>query len=341
MGARLRVGEPVRRGSKIAIVALLPLGVLLGVNAAVVGSETKGAEVTAEGARIIALPGGEVQVLEEGPRKVRPPRAGAPIVLVHCHGCSLHWWDRLAPLLAARHRVVRVDLLGHGGSGKPASGYAIPDQAALLAGALNRRGVEAATVVGHSMGFAVTVALAEQASQLVDRMVSIGSGPTAQSCSMPFFARLAYAPLIGQALWRTAPDFAIEDGYASAFAPGYDLAEGFEDPSQPVADYRAMTFTSFSDTATARDDYREETPLDDRVRASAVPLLSIFGTDDEICDPLASQAMYEAVPGARVATVDGAGHSPNVERPARTAELIERFAAAGVSGGATASARRP
>ena len=87
--------------------------------------------MTIEGVRILSLPGGDVQVFEEGPElRLRP---GAPIVLLHCYGCSLHWFDELAPLLARRHRVIRIDLLGHGGSQKPGSGYEIDEQAALVA----------------------------------------------------------------------------------------------------------------------------------------------------------------------------------------------------------------
>jgi pimeloyl-ACP methyl ester carboxylesterase len=316
----------MRRRWKILIGTAVALAALLGVNAAVVDSETEGAEVTLEGGQILQLPGGAVQVVEEGP-DVAPGRAGPPIVLIHCYSCSLHWWDPITPHLAERHRVVRIDLLGHGGSEKPSSGYAIADQAALVAGALNRLQVEAATVVGHSMGFTLAVGVAERASQLVDRIVNLGSGPSMEACSLPFAARLAYAPVLGQALWRATPDFAIESGYESLFAPGYDAEAAFPDSDRIVDDYRAMTFTSFVEARSGNDDYREETPLDDRVRATGVPLLSVFGAEDEICDAGASQAAYDAVPGARTETLAGVGHSPNVERPAQTAGLIEAFAA--------------
>jgi pimeloyl-ACP methyl ester carboxylesterase len=318
----------VRRRWKIAIGLLLALAALLAVNTVVVNSETKGPEVTLDGGEILQLPGGAIQVAEQGPM-VRSQRAGVPIVLIHCYSCSLHWWDRLAPLLAERHRVIRVDLLGHGGSEKPSGGYAIPEQAALIAGALSRRGIQGATVVGHSMGFTVTVAVAEQASQLVDRMVNIGAGPTVESCSIPLIARLAYAPVLGQGLWRITPDFAIEDGYESLFAADHDIEAGFVNPDQIVDDYRAMTFTSFAEARAGNNDYRSETPLDDRARAVAVPLMSVFGDEDEICDPITSQTAYETVPGARIETIPQTGHSPNIERPAHTARLIESFAAEG------------
>jgi pimeloyl-ACP methyl ester carboxylesterase len=293
--------------------------------------------VTIDGARILQLPGGAAQVFVEGPGPPRPvdrrgpgsrPIVAPPIVLIHCYSCSLHWWDGLAPLLAKRHRVIRIDLLGHGGSEKPSSGYEIPSQAALVAAALDRLNVQGAVVVGHSMGFAVATALAGQATQLVDRVVNINEGPsTDDDCSLPFIARLGYAPVIGETIWRVAPDFAIRDGYGDAFAPGYDLADGFPNPDQVFDDYNAMTFTSFNEAHDATDEFTTELSLAERMKRIPVPLLSIFGTEDQICDPESSQAAYETVPGARVAEIEGAGHSPNVEKPAETAALISEFAA--------------
>jgi pimeloyl-ACP methyl ester carboxylesterase len=35
--------------------------------------------------------------------------------------------------------------------------------------------------------------------------------------------------------------------------------------------------------------------------------------------------LYDSVPGARVEVIDGAGHSPMVEVPAKTLELIRTF----------------
>jgi pimeloyl-ACP methyl ester carboxylesterase len=313
------------RALKVTIAVVVLLAVLLAINTVVVDNQTKGAEVTIDGGELLQLPGGEAQVYEQGPDD--PRGAGAPIVLIHCYSCSLHWWDRLAPLLAEGHRVIRIDLLGHGGSEKPSSGYDIPAQAALVAAALDRLHVQGAVVVGHSMGFSVATALADRATQLVDRLVDIDEGPSTDVCELPFLARLGYAPVLGEAIWRLSPDFAVEDAYGDAFAPGYDIESGFPNPDQVVDDYSAMTFTSYSEARDANDSYLDEAPLDQRLRQIPVPLLAIFGSEDQICDPDESLAAYAAVPGARTATVEGAGHSPNVEKPQETAVLIERFAA--------------
>ncbi len=195
------------RGWKIGIGALVALIALLAVNALLVGDETEPAEVTVPDGRIIELPGGDVQVVDRGPRRPRP------IVLIHCFTCAIDWWDRLMPRLDRDHRVVALDLLGHGGSEKPASGYSIENQADLVAQALERLAVRDALVVGHSLGGTVAVALAQQSPQLVDRIAIIGTAPSHEEGDLGLLANLAFAPITGEFLWRVKPDFAIKKGW--------------------------------------------------------------------------------------------------------------------------------
>jgi pimeloyl-ACP methyl ester carboxylesterase len=312
----------VRRGVKIAIAVVGVLCVLFAVNTIIVDNQTKGAGSTVRDGRILRLPGGDVQVVSDGPLK--RSRAGAPIVLVHCFACSLHWWDRVVPLLDHGHRVIRLDLLGFGGSEKPGSGYSMEEQGRLVALALGRLGVRRAVVVGHSMGFDVTTALAAQAPGLVGRLVNIDEQPSPDYGDLPFVAKLGFTPVIGQAMWRLTPDFAVKDGYESAFAPGYDLGR-FGDVV--VDDFRAMTYTSYDRSDAEMNDYEEAKPLTARVREAALPLLVLFGTKDQLYDdPRATANAYRSVPRARIRMIPGAGHSPEVEKPAETARLILAFA---------------
>ena len=73
-------------------------------------------------------------------------------------------------------------------------------------------------------------------------------------------------------------------------------------------------------------DYVDEESLDERVKAIGVPLMAIFGAEEQLYEPEKALAAYAAVPGAQTALVQGAGHSPNVEKPVRTAALVLGFA---------------
>jgi pimeloyl-ACP methyl ester carboxylesterase len=312
------------RGWKILIAVVVAIVVLLALNTVVTDRQTKPAEATVEGGRIVSLPGGDLQVVDASPRAPEA-RQGGPIVLVHCFACAIDWWDAMRPRLERRHRVVAVDLLGHGGSEKPTSGYTIPNQADLVAQALSRLGVRGATVVGHSLGGAVAVALAQRSPRLVDRVVIVDTPPRHEEGNLGLVARLGFAPVIGQLLWRVKPDFAVKKGLEVAFAPGFDVPDRF------VEDVKRMTFSSYSDSPPGFDDYSREAPLDQRMRETGKPLLVIMGADEQIVDdPDARLDEYrETVPGALANLVLGAGHSPNVEAPKTTSDLVLGFAEAG------------
>jgi len=115
---------------KILIGALLALILVLILNAFAIDRQTKDAHKTVDGGQLIDTLGGQVQVTDTGARDK------SPIVLIHCFTCSLNWWDGVLPALEQNHRVIRIDLLGHGGSEKPSDGYGMSDQAAAVSAAL-------------------------------------------------------------------------------------------------------------------------------------------------------------------------------------------------------------
>lgn len=300
----------------IGIGVVLALLALLVVNALVVDGQTESARVTEPGGRILDLPEGEMQVVERGPRH------GSPIVLIHCFSCAINWWDRMLPMLERRHRVVAVDLLGHGGSEKPGSGYTIPHQADTVAEALERLGVRGAEVVGHSLGGSVAVAVAERHPNLASRVVIVdtASGEHDRG-SLGFIAGLAFQPVIGEALWQVKPDFATRKGLEVAFAPGFDVPDEF------VTDVNRMTYSAYDDSPGGSGDYSRERPLDLRMRDTGLPLMVLMGAEEQIVDdPAEALAEYRRrVPGVETHLIAGAGHSPNVEKPRETARLVLRF----------------
>ena len=304
----------MRRWLKVLLAALAALLVLMLLNALTTNHQTKSAEVTVDGARIISLPGGDLQVLDSGPRD--PP----PIVLLHCYTCSINWWGRLIPPLDSDHRVIAIDLLGHGGSEMPRSGYSMQDEAQLVAQVLDRLGVREATVVGHSLGGVVAVALAEQSPELVGGLAIIDSAPDSSYGSLDLLARALYVPVLGEALWRVKSSWTIRKGLEQAFAPGFDV------PDQFVDDLKRMTYTAYDHSSSAADDYTGDSPLQERIRPLHLPLLAIFGAEDQIVDARPALSAYADVPAAQTALLQGSGHSPQVEKPVETAQVIQRFA---------------
>jgi pimeloyl-ACP methyl ester carboxylesterase len=297
------------------VVVVVALIALLLVNTLLVDGKTEPAEATVPGGHVLDLPGGEMQVVEGGPRD------GSPIVLIHCFSCAIDWWDGMRPRLEADHRVIAVDLLGHGGSEKPGSGYTPANQAKLVAEALRGLRVRDAEVVGHSLGGAVAVALAEQDPELVNRVAIIDMPPDHSYGDLGFIAGLAFQPVLGEALWTIKPDFSVRDGLGVAFAPDYDVPDAF------VEDVKRLTYTAYDESPAGTDDFLGEESLDRRMRATGKPLLVLMGAEEQIVnDPQRALDQYATVPGAETHLIAGAGHSPNVEKPAQTARLVLEFA---------------
>jgi pimeloyl-ACP methyl ester carboxylesterase len=313
----------VSRWLKITLGVIVVIVVLLLLNAIVVSNATKDAYVRDHGAQLVETSNGTLQVLDQ------EPLLGHPIVLIHCYTCSMEWWDKLAPLLNKEHQVIRVDLLGHGGSDKPSAGYSIEDQASAVAQALAKLHVVGATVVGHSLGGVVATALAEQSPRLASRVVIMDEAPDNSDVHLSLSERAGHWPIIGQAINRLAqiaPATVVRGNYDQAFAPGFDISAGFANPDQVVDDLRAMTYTSFNDSSDAEDHYTDSEPLDQRLAATHLPVMVIFGSEDQIYDAQRSIDAYGDVPGVQRHLIPGAGHSPNVEKPDLVAPLILRFA---------------
>jgi pimeloyl-ACP methyl ester carboxylesterase len=306
------------RWLKVLVAVLAAIAVLLILNTVVLDHQTKEAGVTVDGGTILPLAGGDLQAIDTGAGA--PIKGKPPIVLLHCYTCSINWWGEMIPLLRKRHRVIAIDLLGHGGSAKPRGGYSIENQAQLVAEALARLGVKGpVTVVGHSLGGAVATALAEQSPRLVGQVVILDSAPDTSFGSLDLLARALLTPVIGEAMWRLKVDKTIRSGLEQAFAPGYDVPDKFVD------DVKRMTYSSYNGSHDGFDSYVGDAPLDGRLRRLRIPLLAIFGAEDQIVDARRAIAAYAAVPDAQTALIQGSGHSPNVEKPTETERLIERL----------------
>ena len=299
------------RKRRIAVWLLAVLVVALAINTVLVERETESADPDI--GRILELPAGDVQIREDGDPN------DPPLILVHGFQASLRWWDGVTPKLAREHHVVRIDLLGHGGSEKPPDGYSMEEQGDLVAQVLEELGVRRAAVVGHSMGGQVVTALAERHRELVGRLMIIGTAPENRFNKNRFTQNLATFPVVGHAIGRVTPDSAIREQVDLAFADGTEVPELLYD------DPKRATYNSFSGSRAGNREYRDEKPLDDRLKGSGIRLHVVFGKEDELVDSKAAKE-WSSVPGARIAVLPGAGHTPFVERPGQLARIIAEFA---------------
>jgi pimeloyl-ACP methyl ester carboxylesterase len=266
--------------------------------------------------RLVRLDDGDMHVVQDG-------KTGAPaLLLIHGSAASLACWDLVVPLLAGACRVIRVDLPGCGKSTTPAGGYDAPTQARRVGAALDSLGVSRVTVIGHSSGCAVATALAEQRPGAVAGLALIDMGPNLDA-KIPerLLLRLLLTQFPGRLLWRLKSEATIRKGARSGFTRPVDIPDAF------VEHMREITHRDFVGAMQAPLDYLEQRSLPSRLPPLGLPVLVIFGTDDQRWRS-SSAVAYRAVPGARVELLPGVGHTPMMEDPQATGRLLLDFAAA-------------
>lgn len=91
-------------------------------------------------------------------------------MFVHCWTCNRGFWDEQANYFARYYRVVRVDLAGHGESGKGRKDYTMAAFGADVAAVVEQLGLKQVVLVGHSMGGPVS---AEAEKRLGRRVLGV------------------------------------------------------------------------------------------------------------------------------------------------------------------------
>ena len=271
---------------------------------------------------LVRVDGHDVHVRQDGPEN-------APaVVLVHGFACSMHWFDQVTAGLVAEHRVIRVDLLGHGCT-SAATNLDAEAQARAMSGVLDRLGTNNATTVGHSFGADVVLAMARRTDQAT-RVVIIAQAPDYDCSRLPPIAFLPVLPALATLTHRLTPPWTTRISSRVGFAPAHHAARGFDEGSddlQRVAlDRAAMHPRMYRTVLADRRARLAALPLDAQIRDLGLPVLAILGGRDRLYPSAPTAARYRAA-GARVVVIDDAGHSVNVQRPTEVAELIRNFAA--------------
>jgi pimeloyl-ACP methyl ester carboxylesterase len=225
------------------------------------------------------------------------------------------WWESVLPALRDLY-VVRLDLLGHSRSAKPADGYAIAEPACKVGAVLDHLGVRRATLVGHSTGGMVATSLAEQRRDLVTALALIDTGPRTDALiGETLLTRLLSVPVVGPLLWRLRTDNAISGVVSTAFT--CEVTDPRSDHRRRKGHHLPQLHRNIQDVTRVP----EGTARPDRLAELGLPVLGIFGSRDRRWQPSSAQD-YRRVPQVRIEILNGVGHSPMVEDPDTTAARL-------------------
>ena len=265
-------------------------------------------------------------VLEVGGRRVfvvdvGPADAGDAEALLVIHGFPTSSFDfaHLVPSLAARRRVVLVDLVGYGLSEKPDMAYTMAGQADVVAGVTAALGLRRVSLLTHDMGDTVGgELLARQAEgtwpvEVIRRVLTNGS------------IYIAMAQLTaGQQMLLSLPDALIPEELAPQVTDVAAALSATLAPANAGIDMGAHAELVVHDggnrllARTIR--YIEERRANERrftgaIEAHPSPLDVVWGPEDPIAVAAMAERVGEARADARVQWISGAGHYPQLEAP--------------------------
>jgi pimeloyl-ACP methyl ester carboxylesterase len=143
--------------------------------------------------------------------------AGEPaIVLIHGIACNRGFWKPQVQRFAPEHRIVAVDLRGHGGSDAPVQRYTIAGLADDVGWMCEQLGLSRPVVVGHSLGGDVVLELVAARPELAAAAVMI------DSVLLPGDGRLDFVRQLVDDLRTPDGERVLRDYFATFFGPHAD-----------------------------------------------------------------------------------------------------------------------
>lgn len=267
---------------------------------------------------------------------------GSPVVFVHGLGSSGYMeWRHNLDSVAAHHRVFAPDLPGYGRTDKPRARYTIPYFARFIERYMNDRGLRSAAVVGASLGGRIALEMALEKPQLVDRLLlvnTLGLGrPRVKLAQMAY--GLVSIPRVGEAVMRLTRDAlrwaspkmvrrvatrysGATKGSARAIDDAYieDLRELYA--TEAFHNAYLSTVRGLIHPRALAGGHHDVTA---RLNELKIPVQLIWGADDPLF-PLAHAARaHSLIQHSRLAVIEGAGHSPQAERPEEFNRVLHRF----------------
>jgi pimeloyl-ACP methyl ester carboxylesterase len=254
------------------------------------------------------------------------------VVLLHGYPTSSHMYRHLIPLLADRYHVVAPDFLGFGLSDAPQVAdfnYSFDALAAITAALLNRLGIDRYAMYVQDYGAPVGWRLAIRDPRSVTAVISQNGNAYTEG-----FVDQYWEPI-----WTFArtPNSLNEEALRSAFtldAIRWQYTHGVPDPSLVSPD------TWNHDYALIRRPGSEEVQLElardytsnvelypelhDYFRKTQVPLLAVWGGNDQIFGPAGAEAFAQDLPDARIHLLD-AGHFALESEIDNITELVVEF----------------
>lgn len=230
---------------------------------------------------------------------------GPAVLLLHPGLWDMRTWDpQVTSLVDAGFRVVRFDARGYGRSSTPETAYSSVDDAIAL---LDRLGIDAAAVIGCSMGGAAALQIVVEHPDRVWALVPVAAActgfPWNEEEDVELFEAIEHAIEAGDLIAAT-------DAAMVVWA-----ALGTEDPVG--ARIREIALENTRQFELDEDlDVWAKGPTYDHLEEIDVPTLVLVGDTDVRDTGRVADMLATRIPGARKVLIDHADHVVNLRQPA-------------------------
>ena len=253
---------------------------------------------------------------------------GPPLVFVHgLSGCWANWLEQI-PVLAGERRVVALDLPGFGSSPMPAQRITMSGYARILDGLFAELGIDAAALVGNSMGGFVGAELAIGFPQRVERLVLVSAAglsthpPPDRPNLMPALVRTERVLAASTAWLASRSETVARRARLREATLGVVMRHPSWLPAPLAAEQLKGSgkpgFLQALEDIVAYD-------VRDRLPEIACPTLIVWGDSDRLINVRDADVFAELIPDSRVVIFEDTGHVAMLERPAAFNELLSDF----------------
>lgn len=245
---------------------------------------------------------------------------GAPIVLLHDEGSSLHTWNNWLDSLSTQYRVISIDMPGFGLTGpNPKGSYSAFMYASFLEHFADTMQLERFTLAGVGLGAQIAWFYAAEHPERLEKLILIGAQGFEKD-SPSFITLMGSTPVVNRIMWNVTPKaffkIMLEGIYADDRLVSDSLIQRHFDLALRPGNRKAFT---------DRVSVRENRPPSDFVEQITTPALILWGAEDAMISTQHAYDFHRRIKGALLKIYRNTGHWPQEENPVESMVDVRAF----------------
>lgn len=252
---------------------------------------------------------------------------GPPVILLHGLGGAMYSWRYVVPALAPNYKVVTLDFKGFGLSDKPSdSDYSIQSHSEMVEAFIRQRGYKDATLIGNSMGGAVTLftylSCMRKPDNPIKKLVLIDSAAYLQD--IPPYIAVMRVPVLSSLYLYLVP---------TRIGSGFVLKIAYYDPKK-IPDESITTYGGYLAMPGARNALIKTSSqlipnnmdqLAEQYKSIDAPTLILWGDHDRIIPLWVGKKLSWDIPNSEMKIIKNCGHIPQEECPEEVIPAVTEF----------------